>query len=385
MQICEREKCTGCFACMNICPKDAITVQTDVLGKTIPIIDENKCISCGVCNKVCPVNCAVEQKMPEHTYAVWSVDEYDCKFSSSGGAASVFARRVLENGGAVYGAASIDGAVKHIKIADVSELEMLRGSKYVQSSIGYIYRDVKNELKNGRKVLFTGTPCQIAGLKGYLQKENENLITVDLICHGTPPETYLNEHIQDVTNNSQYDSVAFRGKYDYYLTVENKGKIKYQRKRDLDTYFQAFADGLILRDNCYSCRYACPDRCADLTIGDFWGIDRSTLKNPYKGRISLVMTNTKKGMDFFEECKDRFVCEERTLKEAMNPEQGNLLHPSVPHNERQFFVRNYPVFGFEKTMKKTKLGKAVNKNYIKSRVNKLFVIRALRKIKRIFV
>ena len=384
MKICDNAKCTGCFACMNICPKGAISVQMDKLGKTIPQIDSKMCVSCGACQKVCPENHPVEQKRPVYTYAVWSKNENDVKYSSSGGAAAVFGRFVLRQDGVVFGSASMDGTIKHIKVESENEMEMLRGSKYVQSEIGYSYREVKNELDTQRKVLFIGTPCQVAGLKNYLHKDYENLFTIDLVCHGTPPISYLHEHLVNVLRkNEEWEKIAFRGEYDYSLTVEYGKKILYQRKKEQDTYFKAFLDGLICRDNCYICRYSCPKRVSDITVADFWGIDRTSLKCPYNGKISLVLSNTEKGNTFFQKCENEFFWEKRTLEEAMNPEQGNLLHPSMPHKDRDKFVNNYVKYGFEKAVRKTSIGKNVKKERIKEWIKKQSIYYVVRNIKRL--
>ena len=209
-------------------------------------------------------------------------------------------------------------------------------------------------------------------------KEYENLITVDLICHGTPPMKYLNEHIEKAVKGKKFDSFAFRGKYDYCLAVYSGNKKLYKEYKDNDEYFTAFLKSMILRNNCYKCKYARPERVSDITIGDFWGINRDTLKNKYEGRISLVMPNTEKGDVFFKSCKDMLVYEVRKLDEALNPAQGNLLHPSVSHIKREVFIQNYPKYGFEKAIYMTGIGEEVRKKRIKHKVTR--PIRLIKKI-----
>lgn len=369
MVICDYEQCTGCCACMNICGKDAISMTADKYGKSIPQIDADKCVSCGACSKVCPINCPSEKRMPKTAYAVWSYNEEDKKHSSSGGVAAVMGRQIISQGGVVFGCAAVDGQVKHTAAHTMKEAEAFRGSKYVQSYAGLIYREVKACLKENKKVLFVGVPCQVAALYNYLGKEYDNLYTIDLICHGTPPIHYLEEHIKDAIGNKKWDSVSFRGRYDWKLTVFDKSNIRYQRDRHSDLYFRAFLDALIYRENCYQCSYACPERCADMTIGDFWGLDKSALRTQYDGNISLVLTNTEKGKNMLSECGSEFYIQERPLEEAMNEQQWNLLHPSVAPKDREVFLEMYPKVGFDKAVAHTEIGKKVKQTYRKSRFN----------------
>lgn len=375
MQICPPEKCTGCFACRNACLKDAICVGYNNISATIPIIDEAKCVNCGLCQKICPVNAEPIFNTPKKSFAVLSCLPDD-KLSSSGAAAAVMARFMIKNGGVVYGAAVENKDCSHIRVDKPERLNLLRGSKYVQSSIGFSFRQVKNDLQQGLSVIFFGTPCQIAGLKAFLRNDYDNLITVDLICHGTPPHRMLEEHIN--SKCKQYDSYSFRGKYDFILTVYNNQFIVYQASNKCDEYFTAFLSGLNYRDICYNCSYAKIDRISDITVGDFWGLDKVTLKEKFDGRISLLLPNTSKGEMFFEEIKKFVIWEERTVKEAANEQQGQLLHPTVPHNQRKEFLQNYAKYGFDRAVMKTTLGKDILKNKIKN----AGIYRVLAKVRR---
>lgn len=382
--ICEITKCTGCFACKNICPKNAISIKYDKLGKTVPEINQDLCISCNACKRVCPVIQKPELKRPMTVYAAWSKNQKDVELSSSGGIATALSRKVIESGGIVFGTSSEGVSVKYIKAETLEDLERLRGSKYVQSDIGYIYREVRNELKTDRKVLFIGTPCQVAGMKGYIGHEEKNLITVDLICHGTPPMKYLKEHLESCIRG-EWTQISFRGEYDYILTAFNQKKMVYQKKSFHDIYFAAFLKNLILRDNCYQCRYACIERISDITVGDFWGIKRNTLIHPYTGKISLVFINTNYGNTFFKENCKELVYEERSIEEAANPAQGNLLYPSKQHKDRKVFEINYQKYGFEKAVKKTDIAIFVRKNRMKDTVRNSIPYRILRKVKNILL
>lgn len=377
MSICEKNHCTGCFACKNICPKDAIFTVMDELGKTIPKIDENLCVKCGLCEKVCPINIPISFSYPKAVYAAWSKDKNDRDLSSSGGLATVFAKTTVDENGIVFGAASFEQSVKHISVNSVEKIEMLRGSKYVQSDIGYTFREAKTFLDEGKKVLFVGTPCQIAGLKNFLGKDFSNLTTVDIICHGTPPFSYLDEYLSTISKKAKlWDKVTFRGKYNFFLTAYNDEKILYQNPQNLDLYFKAFLSGLTYRDNCYECIYASHKRISDITVADFWGLDKSSLKNAYDGRISLVMVNTDKGVDLFKKISDKIVFELRSLEEALSPEQTNIHHPTIPHKDRKQFEKIYIDFGFTKAVEKTSIGNQVRK----SKFRRILLIRIIRKV-----
>lgn len=382
VRLSEENKCTGCMACVNICPKAAVSITLTELNKTVPMIDETKCVSCGLCTKSCPVINKPHLEHPRTAYAAWSENEQDLKLSSSGGIAALLMRSIIKKSGVVFGAASIDGTVKHIGIHELSEINTLRGSKYVQSETGYCYREVRELLKQEKQVLYIGTPCQIAGLYGFLKSRPEGLITVDLICHGTPPVAYMQEHANSHVK-TEWDEVSFRGKNEWNFTVYKSDTVLYQRDFNDDLYFRAFLDALIYRDNCYHCEYARPERVSDITIGDFWGLNRKTLTHPYDGRVSLVLPNTEKGYAIFEEIKPYLVWEEREIKEAYNEQQGNLLHPSAPHRERDIFLSNYRKYGFDKAVLETVIGKEVQKHYRKRRFDRNIVVRGMRKAFRI--
>lgn len=339
MEICKEEMCTGCSACMNICPKKAISMTSNALGKSIPKIDDNKCISCELCKRKCPIINKVKKNDVKKVFAAWSKETIDQQLCSSGGIATCFSRFILENNGVVFGATLENKKPQHISIKNKDELNKLRGSKYVQSEIGYSYSEVKQYLISGKKVLFVGTPCQIAGLKSFLGKDYENLILIDLICHGVPPFEYLKEHLDTLCKG--WDNVTFRGKYDFKLTVYKNNQIKKQYNYLDDEYYKAFYEGLIFRDNCYKCEYACPQRCSDITIGDFWGLDKKSLKNEYDGRISVALINTNKGLELFYNASDMIYYEERNINEPFCEEQTNLIRPSSVHKDRNIFEYYY--------------------------------------------
>ncbi len=377
MQLCGKEQCTGCLACKNSCPKKAIHIQTDKLDRFYTVIDSEKCVECGICRAVCHIINPPTLKRPTDVYAAWSKNILD-KYSSSGGIAAVLSRYIINQSGVVYGTGYLDGRVKYIRINKVEDFELLRGSKYVESDIDGVYLKVKKDLIKKINVLFIGTPCHIAGLKSFLQKDYQNLLTVDLICHGVPPQKYLVDHVNKLTKN--WDAVAFRGKYDYVFTVYQKSRILVQKAFLEDEYFCAFYKNLIFRENCYICPYAKIARCADITIGDFWGLDRNTLKIPYDGRISVVLTNSAKGKQMLFSVKDDIICEKRSIEEAANQQQTNLNHPSEKTNDREIFELEYSIQGFEKSIMMTSLSALIRKQKIRGTLKRTRLGKVLRSV-----
>ena len=215
MEICRKEDCTGCWACVNSCLHNAISMREEKLGHLYPLVNSDKCINCGLCIKICPANNSKTLCNPKTAYAGWDKNELEYKSSTSGGAASAFARYIIKNGGIVYGCACLENVdIRHIRIDKEDDLYKLKGSKYVQSNIYDSYRSVKNDLCDNREVLFIGTPCQIAGLKSYLRKEYEKLYLVDLICHGVPSQKLFNYYLEYLSNKfkSKVIDIKFRNK-----------------------------------------------------------------------------------------------------------------------------------------------------------------------------
>lgn len=356
-QICPSDSCSGCFACLNKCPEDAVGVTVDLYGRTLPMIDPEKCIRCGMCRKVCPQNTPVELRAPIKCYAAVRKDEAAHKESASGGIGAALAESIIAGGGVVYGATLETGeelVVKHIKAETAEDTEKLRDSKYAQSSIGDIYRGVSSELKAGKKVLFTGTPCQIGGLKNYLGKDHDNLFCVDLICHGIPPVKMFNEHMKTVVGGKEITKISFRlGRRDYCMNVFSGDESIYYIFRDQDTYYRAFFTSLNIRENCYRCQYAADRRCSDITLGDFWGLDKSALSTPMNGKVSVVTVNTEKGQSLIDSIRDVTLLEERDYEEA-KPQNDQLNHPSKRHKDRDRFLEEYrKTQDFEKAINAT--------------------------------
>ena len=360
--ICDFKKCTGCSACFNICPVKAIDmVLSAPLGEIHPRIDQDKCIDCRQCEKVCPVNHPVELRSPLRAIAMISKDKEDLMSSASGGASAVLSRRVIEQGGIVYGCVGESYKdIAHRRITTLSDLYKLKGSKYVQSDVNDIYRQVKRDLCDGKTVLFTGTPCQNGGLKNFLRKDYPNLYLVDLCCHGNPSQEMLQRDceylLQHAAGNTAGEAkVTFREKYPFrentdepfsvaygtFLIDGDGHRIKIRGKRDAflrDDYITAFMRGLIFRDSCYTCTYAGPRRCSDITIADFWGLNRCSV--PQANGVSLLLINTEKGMALANDSLRDTLCEERPVSEAING-NGQLIHPSAMPDDREQFLKEY--------------------------------------------
>ena len=344
MVLCNAEKCNSCLACYNTCPFNAIEIKQNEFGAKQPVIRDT-CKNCGLCYKAC---IQVEPQLlrePIKAIALYTRNENDRNTCSSGGAATAFSRYVIAQGGNVYGATSVGGYPHYIKVQKEDELEFLKGSKYVYCDPERIYIDVKQELQANKLCLFIGLPCHVAGLLSFLRKDYWNLFTVDLICHGTPPFSYLKEHLEaKVGDYSKIGNITFRGKNDFYLIAyDRNNKVLYKRNQYEDEYFMSFMKGFIFRQICYDCQFAQNKRVSDITIGDYWNIPKEAL-NGYRGKISLALINSNRGLIFFQDCKDLFCFEERDIQEAI---YGNeqLNHPFQKNDKAHMFVRYYKAKG----------------------------------------
>lgn len=347
--VCKAEECYGCHACYNACPKHAISMQEDSFGALIPVIQQGKCIDCGLCQRVCPALNESRFATPQQVNAAIAKDEVDYKASTSGGIATTFAKKVIEDGGVVYGATVMDDlTVQHTRASTMEELERQRGSKYVQSAVGDSYRKVKQDLENEKAVLFVGTPCQVDGLHLFLERDYEKLITVNLICHGVAANRLLREHIRGIVGIDDEGKYSFRDGEGYVLTIKNHCGILYKKAFYEDLYYCGFMRKLFFRSTCYTCKYAQKQRVGDITIGDFWGFDKTkpfVSDTPYG--LSVVLVNTPAGKRFFDKCADRLLYQERDLDEAVagNPQ---LRYPSQKHRNYRRFRKLYKKFGFQK-------------------------------------
>lgn len=379
----KNDECCACGACVNICPKNAVSMKEDKYGFLFPSIDENLCIDCQMCKKVCAYQNITETNNPLKTWVAVSGNKKSLEKSASGGVFYTIANKVIKDGGCAVGAAfDSNFNLNHITARNSEELKKLQGSKYTQSSTNLIFRDIKKMLLNGEKVLFSGCPCQVAGLKAYLGKNYDNLVTVDLICHGVPSNRALKDYLKTFENkkNISIKDFCFRdksigwGKNGSIISEKNK---KYKLFETSESYFFYFAHSLIMRENCYKCKYACKNRTGDISIGDFWGIEKEHPEiigkngiNESKG-ISVIIANTQKGIDIVEENKNLFQIYESSFEKAS---RGNeqLKRPSKYNPKREEILQLYAESGWEavETRFNKNIGMKKYTGYIKSFIPK---------------
>lgn len=347
--ICDYNKCTGCAACRDICPKQSITMRPDALDALHPVIDESLCVDCGLCEKTCPNNREISYRYPQKVWAAWSNDNEVRRTSASGGIAFELYRYWIKKGGVATGVVyDREDGCHFILISKESDILPTQNSKYTFSDTNGIYKVVKQKLQAGVNVLFIGVPCQIAGLYGFLKKDYENLTTVDIICHGMPPAAYLKQHVEYIEQrkNEYTSALCFRdpkySTYTYTFTLKNSADKEFYNKKVLarDNYQLGYHRALIYRENCYSCNYARKGRISDLTIGDFSGLGRFAPFEHDRHNVSCVLQNTDKGATLLFELKTALSLYERPAREAFDVEK-QLKAPSVKHCGRTVFEQVY--------------------------------------------
>lgn len=360
----DKSACSACFACKVSCPKGAIDERSDSRGFLYPFIDPEKCVDCGICTKVCPAEGEAEKREPLSVYAARSIVT-DIKRSASGGVFAALAKFTLEQGGSVFGAAMERGEsgfeIYHKEVTDIQQLYGICSSKYVQSSASECYGTVKKCLEEGRRVLFSGTPCQIAALYSFLKgREYENLLTADLVCHGIPSPALFNSYISFLEKRYKAEVTGFTFR-DKSLGGGHNGSLilKYPSGREKritvysaeSSYYHYFLSGASFRDSCYACRYACPERVGDVTLGDYWGFDSEHPELAGRGfdsfeGVSCLMVNTEKGKRAVESALS-LLHTSSTDYERVRAHNGQLNNPSKPSPGREALWREYEKAGYE--------------------------------------
>lgn len=346
IEITDKSKCCGCTACKSICPKQAIIMKQDEEGFLYPIIDKTKCVNCGLCDKVCPIKNAKEEKKEQHAYIFQNTNDEIRRESTSGGAFTAIAEYIIKNNGIVYGAIFDENyKVIHTGIDKIEELYKFRNSKYVQSEIGNCYSEVKQNLNNDRIVCFSGTSCQIEGLKNYLGKDYEKLLLVDVVCRAVPSpliwKKYLNLRQKEYKNISK---IMFRDKYYGYkysnLSIYNKDndkKQEYHKGVDSDPYLRAFFSNICDRPSCYDCKFKKLHRESDITIWDCFDVEKYNKEFDDDKGTNRILTHTKKGDNIIKKLTKTNKVEEIDVEKAT---KGFLaIFQPVKKNERreQFF------------------------------------------------
>lgn len=368
MELCDKIRCTGCGACVNSCPNGCILMVRNSQGFDYPVIDDVSCVKCGLCEKVCSkVKAGLEERTPR-VYSATLKDEKIIKKSSSGGAAYALAKKCIENGGVVFGAAYNDSLqVRHIAVSSCDELQKLQGSKYVQSMIGSSYKEAKDILQSGKKVMFFGTPCQIHGLQVFLTGDDmENLVTCDLLCAGVPSPGLFEKYISELRDKyGEIENYNFRSKkygygFGYLIQSIINGKEKILTGDDA-SFVKTMSAGFV-RESCLNCKFRNISRVGDITIGDF-----GDLEVPYeqwKNGISVILANTSKGEKIIKSLTDEVIVEERTLDDCIKLRASSLKgSKKKPVNYNDFFI-DYPQMTWGELSKKYLMPKSVKKKIV---------------------
>lgn len=342
----DKAKCCGCTACASMCPKHCISMKEDKEGFLYPQADASLCEECGACEKVCPVLHAGEARQPLHCYAAKNKDVDVLKNSSSGGIFSLLAQYVLqEKHGVVFGAMWEGDCVVHGAIESLDELNKLRGSKYVQSDLRDSFKKVSAFLKDGRFVLFSGTPCEIAGLKSYLRKDYDNLLTADLACHGVPSPKVLSLYIQELKDKYGVETLQLNfkdkstGWATYSVTAKSGDKILFSERATENIYMKGYLHELISRPSCNDCAFKSFRSGSDITLADFWGIENVLLDYKSENGVSLAMGNNKIGNKILTTVMSEHEMIEVDYDNAIL-ENGALIHSEQPHPERTYFIKH---------------------------------------------
>jgi coenzyme F420-reducing hydrogenase beta subunit len=359
-----KEDCCGCSACQQICSQNAITMRPDEEGFLYPEIDKVHCVACGRCTEICPVICKGNYKESgtPRFYVARHKSQEVLRQSTSGGAFTAISDAILRQNGVIYGADyDEDFHVLHQRAQTPEQRNRMRISKYVQSDLGNTYAQIKADLKKGRMVLFTGTPCQAAGLRGFMGGSPlmDRLYICDLICHSIPSPLIWEEYkrLLEREKGGKLVSVQFRSKRDGWSRANsNKGflftKDKSPEIQEDGRFYQLFFKvGAITRPSCSQCRFTDIRRASDLTIADYWGIEKYSPEWFDPLGVSVLLVNSPKGADLFDQCRQELCAEERPKEESLN-EQKRLSEPSPFPKNRGLFWEDYKRFGFEYVMGK---------------------------------
>ena len=354
------DQCTGCCACISVCPVTAISISKDDYGFTIPQIDTEKCTRCGKCRATCP-SLEVQICEPIDCYSGISKNDELLLMSSSGAIFPVIARMILKEGGVIYGATmTSDFKVKHIRVTDSDNLPLILGSKYIQSYMGNTYDSIISDLKNGKTVLFSGTPCMISAARnycGYIRKGK--LILIDVVCHGVPSQDFFDSYLAYLSERiGEIDSYQFRAKryekngmnwfFSYRKKPEKRSRI-YNWPEDPFNYLYMMSD--IYRESCYSCKYACSKRPGDITLCDFWGWDKYHNEFPLGSTVSGILINTEIGKEVFDIIKNSIIFV-KTDYSNIRDNNGCLKKPSNRPPSQNYILAEWKNEGFAAVARK---------------------------------
>lgn len=349
MDLCKTGLCTGCSACANACPEQCIQMAADAEGFLRPKIDSSQCVVCGTCQNVCPVLHPKAHGNETVAYAAVHKDDAIRQESTSGGVFSLLCQWVLDHGGIVFGAAYADDfSVAHGCVEKASDLSKLRTAKYAQSAIGDSYRQAKTFLEQGRYVLFSGTPCQIGGLRTFLGKDYGRLLTVDLICHGVPSPAVWKHYIQyrgeQDAQGERPTSINLRSKESgwagYSIRFDYAGGQTYRMPNSQDPYLRCFVKDLCLRPSCYACSFKGIDRCSDFTLGDYWGVWSQMPELDDNQGTSIVLLHSEKAKRIWPELLSGMKAVQVDTNQCFS-ENPSALYSATEPDDRHLFLSRY--------------------------------------------
>ena len=345
IEIKEKENCCGCGACVQACPQKCISLVDDVEGFWYPQVDIEKCIQCGKCDNVCPILDYEEKQQDVKSYVAYTTNDDIRKESSSGGLFTLLAEDVLDDDGIVFGAAFDDEfMVYHTSVANKVDLAKLKGSKYLQSRIENTFMEAKVALDNGIKVLFTGTACQIEGLKKYLGRQYDNLMTVDILCHGVPSpkvwRSYLKEREKEI-GNIKY--INFRNKSTgwkrYSIEILGDNSKEYKKEFFRDSFLRLFLGNISLRESCYACKFKGLSHPSDITLGDCWGIGKYIPEMDDDKGTSVVLIHSIAGEKMYKAIESKVKMSNVEIDEAIPPTVNARMSAKLHPRREEFFQR----------------------------------------------
>lgn len=341
-EIAKKSKCTGCTVCVNVCPKHAITMREGNDGFLYPFIDEKKCINCGLCKRKCPVLTTDKNNALNKCYVAYANSEEVKKHSSSGGIFPLIADYILDNNGIVIGAAyDKENKLKHMAVKKKEDIQKLYGSKYLQSNLDNIFEYIKDNIKDN-KILFVGTPCQVAGLKKFIKDENNHLICIDFICHGVPSAKLFSKYINELEeyNHDKLINYNFRDKstgWDNYSNTATFKKSKVSELQKDNHYMKLFLSDVALRESCYNCNFKLGNKYSDITLGDFWGVKDLYPEMYNKNGVSAIILNTKIGEEVFENIKNKITLKECEIEEITRSNPSLKISCNYNSKREEFF------------------------------------------------
>lgn len=350
--------CVGCFGCINICPiEKCISFEPNKEGFFYPKVNEEKCKKCKKCIKVCPVINKIEINTKPIAYACFNKEEDIREQSTSGGIFTLVATEIINENGVVFGAKFNDSFdVEHDYIDKLEEIRIFRGSKYVQSKIGYTFIEVKKFLDEERTVLFSGTPCQIVGLKSFLGIDYENLICIDIICHGVPSPLVWDKYKNEISKGKKITDVSFRDKTygwkDYSFRMDFDDGTRYFEKGAENKYIRGFIGDIYLRNSCYNCNFKSLNRQSDITLADFWGIENINKQMDDGKGTSLIIVNSDKGNKILQKIQYKIKMSKVNLNESIKYNMS-AIKSSYKNPKREYFFKNISKYRFDVLIDKT--------------------------------